>query len=68
MKLATLRDGSRESYVHLISQDIRFMVSAVDIAPTLQAVTGHYPMTENPLEFCDTVRAFLREAGHGHVG
>ena len=29
------------------------------------AGTGHYPMTENPLEFCDTVRAFLQEAGHG---
>ena len=32
------------------------------------AGTGHYPMTENPLEFCDTVRAFLRHAGHGHAG
>ncbi|MNM59982.1 Carboxylesterase YbfK [compost metagenome] len=31
------------------------------------AGTGHYPMTENPLEFCDTVRAFLREAGCGHA-
>jgi pimeloyl-ACP methyl ester carboxylesterase len=27
--------------------------------------TGHYPMTENPLEFCETVRAFLEKAGMG---
>jgi pimeloyl-ACP methyl ester carboxylesterase/putative sterol carrier protein len=29
------------------------------------AGTGHYPMTENPLEFCETVRAFLEKAGLG---
>ena len=29
------------------------------------AGTGHYPMTENPLEFCETVRAFLEKAGVG---
>ncbi|SDH71107.1 alpha/beta fold hydrolase [Variovorax sp. OV700] len=27
------------------------------------AGTGHYPMTENPLEFCETVRAFFEKAG-----
>lgn len=32
------------------------------------AGTGHYPMTENPLEFCDTVRSFLHEAGLGNAG
>ncbi|MGF6362030.1 pimeloyl-ACP methyl ester carboxylesterase/putative sterol carrier protein [Pseudomonas frederiksbergensis] len=32
------------------------------------AGTGHYPMTENPLEFCETVRSFLHEAGLGNVG
>lgn len=32
------------------------------------AGTGHYPMTENPLEFCETVRSFLYEAGLGNVG
>lgn len=32
------------------------------------AGTGHYPMTENPLEFCDTVRSFLHEAGLGSAG
>ena len=32
------------------------------------AGTGHYPMTENPLEFCDSVRGFLHEAGLGNVG
>jgi pimeloyl-ACP methyl ester carboxylesterase len=31
------------------------------------AGTGHYPMTENPLEFCDTVRSFLHEAGLGNA-
>jgi pimeloyl-ACP methyl ester carboxylesterase/putative sterol carrier protein len=31
------------------------------------AGTGHYPMTENPLEFCDTVRSFLHEAGFGRA-
>jgi len=29
------------------------------------AGTGHYPMTENPLEFCETVRSFLVKAGMG---
>ena len=32
------------------------------------AGTGHYPMTENPLEFCETVREFLHEAGLGNRG
>ncbi len=32
------------------------------------AGTGHYPMTENPLEFNDTVRNFLHEAGLGNAG
>lgn len=31
------------------------------------AGTGHYPMTENPLEFNDTVRSFLHEAGLGNA-
>jgi pimeloyl-ACP methyl ester carboxylesterase/putative sterol carrier protein len=29
------------------------------------AGTGHYPMTENPHEFCETVRSFLHDAGLG---
>ena len=37
MKLATLRDGSRDGCLHLISKDLSSMVSAADIAPTLQA-------------------------------
>nr|WP_180202941.1 fumarylacetoacetate hydrolase family protein [Pseudomonas sp. SbOxS1]NYU02517.1 fumarylacetoacetate hydrolase [Pseudomonas sp. SbOxS1] len=42
MKLATLRDGSRDGCLHLISQDLRFMVSAADIAPTLQAAIDRW--------------------------
>lgn len=36
MKLATLNNGTKDGYLALVSRDLKFAVSAVDIVPTLQ--------------------------------
>ena len=37
MKLATIKDGSRDGYLVVVSRDLTRCVSAENIAPTLQA-------------------------------
>ncbi|WP_259136777.1 fumarylacetoacetate hydrolase family protein [Pseudomonas putida] len=50
MKLATLRDGSRDGCLHLISRDLTQMVCAADIAPTLQAAIERWGTVSFALE------------------
>lgn len=49
MKLATLKDGSRDGRLLLVSRDLTRAVDASDIAPTLQAAVDHWRSVEADL-------------------
>ena len=49
MKLASLRDASRDGQLLLVSRDLRHAVSAADIAPSLQHALDHWEQTAAPL-------------------
>ena len=49
MKLATLKDGSRDGRLLLVSRDLSRAVDASDIAPTLQAAVDHWWSVEADL-------------------
>ena len=50
MKLATLKNGSRDGRLVVVSRDLRRAVDAVGIAPTLQAALDHWARTEPGLK------------------
>ncbi|WP_028311740.1 fumarylacetoacetate hydrolase family protein [Derxia gummosa] len=49
MKLATLRNGSRDGRLVVVSRDLARAVDAAAIAPTLQAAIEHWATAEAPL-------------------
>ncbi|MBN27814.1 MAG: fumarylacetoacetate hydrolase [Alteromonadaceae bacterium] len=49
MKLATLKNGSKDGSLHIVSRDLCFAVSANDIAPTLQYALENWHQVEGPL-------------------
>jgi fumarylacetoacetate (FAA) hydrolase len=49
MKLATLKNGTKDGSLHIISRDLRFAVSASDIAPTMQYALENWVQLEGPL-------------------
>lgn len=50
MKLATLKDGSRDGRLLLVSRDLTRAVSAADLAPTLQAAIDNWERVEADLQ------------------
>jgi fumarylacetoacetate (FAA) hydrolase len=50
MKLATLKDGTRDGRLLLVSRDLTRAVSAADLAPTLQAAIDHWSSVEHALQ------------------
>lgn len=50
MKLATLRDGTRDGCLHVISTDLTRMASAADIAPTLQLALDRWSLVSPALQ------------------
>lgn len=50
MKLATLRNGSRDGALHVVSRDLQRAGSAEGIAPTLQAALDHWDALAPRLE------------------
>jgi fumarylacetoacetate (FAA) hydrolase len=49
MKLATLRDGSRDGALVVVDRALRKWISAVDVAPTLQVALDNWPRAEPAL-------------------
>ena len=49
MKLATLKNGSRDGRLAIVSKDLTRAVFADDMAPTLLHAVEHWPSVENPL-------------------
>ena len=49
MKFATLKDGSRDGRLLLVSRDLAWAVDASDIAPTLQTAVEHWLRVEADL-------------------
>lgn len=50
MKLATLKNGSRDGQLVIVSRDLSQAISVPDIAPTLQFALDHWADTEPPLQ------------------
>jgi fumarylacetoacetate (FAA) hydrolase len=50
MKLATLKDGSRDGRLVVVSRDLRQALSAGSIAPTMQFAIEHWSWVRKPLE------------------
>lgn len=50
MKLATLRDGSRDGKLAVVSRDLTRAIHVPEIAETLQYALDHWSQCENPLE------------------
>lgn len=50
MKLATIKDGTRDGALYLVKRDLSIAVSAVDIAPTLQKALDDWGHVKNRLE------------------
>ena len=50
MKLATLRDGTRDGALHIVSNDLTLCVSASGIADTLQQAIDHWSLTQPALQ------------------
>jgi len=50
MKLATIKDGSRDGYLVVVSRDLTRCVSAEMIAPTLQAALDDWPRLAHKLD------------------
>jgi fumarylacetoacetate (FAA) hydrolase len=50
MKLATLRDGSRDGRLVVVSRDLRQALSAGSVAPTMQFAIEHWSWVREPLE------------------
>jgi fumarylacetoacetate (FAA) hydrolase len=50
MKLATLKDGSRDGRLVVVSRDLRQAFSAGSIAPTMQFAIEHWSWVREPLE------------------
>ena len=50
MKLATLKDGSRDGQLAVVARDLRVAVLADGIAPTLQAALDDWPFLAPQLE------------------
>ncbi len=50
MKLATIKDGSRDGFLVIVSRDLTRCVSAETIAPTLQAALDDWSRLEHKLE------------------
>ena len=49
MKLATLRDASRDGQLVVVSNDNRYYVTAAEVAPSLQAALDHWNVAEPKL-------------------
>ena len=49
MKLATLKNGSRDGRLVIVSRDLAHAVDAAGIAPTLQFALDHWSRTEPDL-------------------
>ncbi len=50
MKLATIKDGSRDGYLAVVSRDLRRCISAETIAPTLQAALDDWARIAHKLD------------------
>lgn len=50
MKLATLKNGTRDGQLVVVSRDLRLAVSATAIAPTLQSAIERWPEAEPQLQ------------------
>jgi fumarylacetoacetate (FAA) hydrolase len=50
MKLATIKDGSRDGRLVVVSRDLRRAVGAGSIAPTMQFAIEHWGWVSKPLE------------------
>lgn len=50
MKLATLKNGTRDGLLVVVSRDLRLAVRATAIAPTLQSAIERWPETEPQLQ------------------
>jgi fumarylacetoacetate (FAA) hydrolase len=50
MKLATVKDGTRDGALYLVSRDLSIAVSAVDIAPTMQRALDEWSSVRKKLE------------------
>lgn len=50
MKLASLKNGTRDGALHVVSRDLRTAVSAAAIAPTLQAALDQWSDTQRALQ------------------
>lgn len=50
MKLATLRDGTRDGQLYIVSKDLKSAVNASDIAPTLQMALDNWEFSEPGLK------------------
>lgn len=50
MKLATLKNGTRDGQLVVVSRDLRLAVRATAIAPTLQSAIERWPETEPQLQ------------------
>ncbi|OUL99459.1 alpha/beta fold hydrolase [Variovorax sp. JS1663] len=71
------RVGRIDAPVLLLRGDADWLVSQSRVEDTASRIpgseiavlagTGHYPMIENPLEFCETVRAFLEKTDARHA-
>ncbi len=52
MKLATLKDGSRDGRLVVVSKDLARAMLVPDVAPTLQYVLDHWQVCQPQLEHC----------------
>ena len=50
MKLASLKNGTRDGALHVVSRDLRHAVSAASVALTLQAALDHWSDAEPGLQ------------------
>jgi fumarylacetoacetate (FAA) hydrolase len=50
MKLASLKNGTRDGALHVVSRDLRFAVSAAAVAPTLQSALDHWSDAQPQLQ------------------
>src|SRR5664279_129273 len=50
MKLATLKDGSRDGQLVVVARDLRHAVAVADIADSLQAAIDHWELAAPKLE------------------
>ena len=60
MKLATLRDGSRDGRLVVVSRDLARAVDAASVAPTMQFAIEHWTWAEPGLRVSPAGRLLLR--------